>query len=166
VIEYIEQSFDGHLLVHLLNGETVDLGSLPPREWYLRRTKGGGVPKPKAPSVDAGGPYTGFLGSPIGISGIVTQGAFPVSSTLWSIQSGPGGGTFGNPSALSTTFTPVAIGVYTLLLTATPTEGDSGSDVCSVRVFSAGETFYVLTEAGDKIILENSTDFVITEESP
>jgi hypothetical protein len=112
-------------------------------------------------TVDAGGPYSGNQLSAIAIDGTVTAGTYPIASTLWTIVSG-GTGTFGNAALVDTTFTPNSAGAYVLRLTATPTVGIPVNDTANLNSISV-ETFYVLTEAGDKIILEDSSGFVLTE---
>ena len=69
-----------------------------------------------SPIVDAGGPYSGQVSTPIQLTATVTPGSDPNPTYLWSIQSG-GTGTFSGGTTLTPTFTPDATGSYVLLLT-------------------------------------------------
>lgn len=78
---------------------------------------------PVAPIVDAGGPYSGTVDTPIALNATVTPGTDPAPTLLWTIDSGPGTGDF-LPSATveDPTFTPDLTGTYTLRLTVTPSD--------------------------------------------
>jgi hypothetical protein len=112
-------------------------------------------------TVDAGGPYSGNQLSAIPIDGTVVAGTYPIVSTLWTIVSG-GTGVFGNAALVDTTFTPNSGGAYVLRLTATPSVGLPVSDTANLTSIAV-ITFNVITEAGDRIILEDSSGFVLTE---
>jgi len=81
-----------------------------------------------APQVDAGGPYSGNVGVPTQISGIVVPGTDPNPTNLWTIESG-GAGSFGDASLASTNFTPNATSVYELRLTSTGSQAESATDI-------------------------------------
>jgi hypothetical protein len=73
------------------------------------------------PTVDAGGPYTGDVDTPIAIDGAsVTPGSDASPSYLWAADLP---GSFDNPTLLAPTFTPSTGGTYTLTLTVTPAAG-------------------------------------------
>jgi hypothetical protein len=84
-----------------------------------------------APTVDAGGPYTGAISTPIQLSGTVTPGTDPTPALLWTIVSG-GTGTFNNENAESPTFTPDAAGPYVLQLSADPNDGEPVVDTANL----------------------------------
>jgi hypothetical protein len=76
-----------------------------------------------APTVTAGGPYSGQEGAAIAIAGTATDPDGPSPSTTWTVAPASGvdpGATcsFGNPSALSTSVSCTDDGTYTLTLTA------------------------------------------------
>ncbi|HWH08294.1 MAG TPA: sialidase family protein, partial [Candidatus Thermoplasmatota archaeon] len=75
-------------------------------------------------TVEAGGPYAGFVGGAVAIAGEARGGSPPYAST-WSVASAPAGSlaAAANPNALSTTFTPDVPGTYTLVLTVTDGAG-------------------------------------------
>ena len=107
-------------------GSTMPAGSWA---WGLVATA---VPVP--PTVDAGGPYfAGGINQAVSLDGTVTAGTGSIVSTLWTVVSG-GAGTFGNASAVDTTFTNTTGGNITLLLTATPSDGPAVSDTTTVIV--------------------------------
>lgn len=88
---------------------------------------GGGAPGANA--VNAGGPYTGTVLTPIAIHGVAQiDGA---ATYLWTVDSG-GAGTFGTATDLSTTFTPDTAVATVLLLTATPAVGDPVTDTADL----------------------------------
>jgi RHS repeat-associated protein len=95
------------------------------------------------PVVNAGPSQTITLPtSSVALAGSVSDDGLPVGSTVtssWSVVSGPGSVTFGNPSAPSTSATFVAPGVYVLRLTASDTQLTSTSDV-TVTVLAAPQT--------------------------
>lgn len=74
-----------------------------------------------APVVEAGPNQTLALGKPANLDGTVTDDGLPSPTALvtsWSKVSGPGNVTFGSGSAVDTTATFSAVGVYVLRLTA------------------------------------------------
>jgi hypothetical protein len=87
---------------------------------------GGIVTPPTGPPIvianDSGSAYTGVVTTTINLNGRVQRGEFPITGTLWTFT-GPGGGTWGNATAIDTNFTPDTEGTYTLTLTATPSSG-------------------------------------------
>ena len=88
---------------------------------------------PVEPIVDAGGPYSGTVDTPIALNATVTPGSDPAPTLLWTIDSGPGTGVF-LPSATveDPTFTPDLTGTYTLRLTATPSDTAPVFDTASL----------------------------------
>lgn len=86
------------------------------------------------PTMDAGGLYLYLPGSSVVLNGAIvdSNGEWP-SSTLWSIDSGPGGGIFSDASALDSLFTPDIDGTYTLRLTGTNSAG-VGADTAIVKL--------------------------------
>jgi hypothetical protein len=103
---------------------------------------GGGGGGNQAPSVSAGTDQTITLPAAANLDGTVTddgQPTPPALTTTWSMLSGPGSVTFGNPSAVDTTASFSTAGVYTLRLTAN--DGSAGAfDDVVITVNSAGGT--------------------------
>jgi subtilisin family serine protease len=85
------------------------------------------------PTVNAGNDQTITLPATASLTGAATDDGLPnppaAITTTWSKVSGPGTVTFGNASALSTTATFSAAGVYTLRLTASDSALSSTDDV-------------------------------------
>lgn len=88
---------------------------------------------PVEPIVDAGGPYSGTVDTPIALDATVTPGTDPAPTLLWTIDSGPGTGDF-LPSATveDPTFTPDLTGTYTLRLTVTSSDTAPVFDTASL----------------------------------
>lgn len=85
-----------------------------------------------APVVSAGPPRSVMYPYPLALDGTVSDDGFPTPpslTTTWSKVSGPGNVTFGNGSAVDTTATFSAIGVYVLRLTASDGTLTSSSEV-------------------------------------
>ncbi|HYJ66186.1 MAG TPA: hypothetical protein VEX15_00830 [Nocardioidaceae bacterium] len=79
----------------------------------------------RAPTVNAGPDQTVVLPNAATLDAIVTDDGLPTGSsvnTTWSVVSGPGAVTFGNPNAVDTTATLAAAGTYVLRLTASDGE--------------------------------------------
>jgi hypothetical protein len=76
----------------------------------------------QAPNVEAGSAQTITLPGVAALSGIATDDGLPTNpgklTTTWSVFSGPGTVTFGNPASLSTTASFKTAGTYVLALTA------------------------------------------------
>lgn len=70
-----------------------------------------------APLADAGGPYTGYEGSPIALLGSASDIDGPGLTTIWS-YTGPAACSFSAANALSTDFTCDDNGIYTVSLSA------------------------------------------------
>lgn len=155
-IKFIERGIDDHLVAYMDDNSWIDLGEIPT---YVRKRRGGGPIGPPVLRVYAGGPYIGLQSVATEINGSYVAGEYPVSGTLWEIQSGPGTGTFANATALTTTFTPNAIGTYTLKFTATPSVG---APVVALATFvsTTAESFKILSESGDFLITEDSNNIV------
>jgi RHS repeat-associated protein len=86
----------------------------------------------KAPNVNAGIDQTVAHPTTIALGGTATDDGLPVNSSLslnWSKVSGPGTITFASASALQTTATFSAPGVYVLRLTASDTELSTADDL-------------------------------------
>lgn len=84
------------------------------------------------PQVSAGNDVSVNLNSPVTLNGSASDDGLPTGSTLslnWSKINGPGTVAFSNPSALQTSATFGAEGVYTLRLTATDGELSASDDV-------------------------------------
>jgi hypothetical protein len=90
-------------------------------------------PPPVGPFVNAGSPQTITLPATASLSGSVKDPNPPVS-TMWSELSGPGTVTFDNPSALVTTASFSAPGVYVLQLAAIDNLKLSGSATVQITV--------------------------------
>jgi hypothetical protein len=90
-----------------------------------------------APVVDAGSDVTiRFPVDNVALDGTVTDDGQPagaVVSTVWTVQSGPAGATFGDANAVDTTVTFVSEGTYVLALTADDT-ARQGNDTVTVIV--------------------------------
>lgn len=86
-----------------------------------------------APRVNAGVDQTITLPAGVTLSGTVTDDGMPnppgACTTAWSQQSGPGTATFADVSAVDTTATFAAAGVYVLRLTANDGELSASDDV-------------------------------------
>lgn len=100
----------------------VALNNLPP---------GSATPTNVAPNVSAGANQSIILPDVANLSGTVTDDNLPVGNvtTTWSLVSGPGNVTFGNPSLLATTASFSASGTYVLRLSASDGELSSASTV-------------------------------------
>jgi hypothetical protein len=83
---------------------------------------------PVAPTVDAGGPYSGTESTPIQLDGTVTPGTDPTPVILWTIVSGGTGTFLPSASTVDATFTPDAVGPYVLRLSADPNDGTAVTD--------------------------------------
>jgi hypothetical protein len=97
----------------------------------------------RPPNVDAGVDRSVVLPNALSLDGTVTDDGLPTPpgavSTTWSMTSGPGTATFGNPNAVDTTATFSGQGDYVLRLTAT--DGDLTTfDEVTVHVLPAGTT--------------------------
>ncbi len=92
-----------------------------------------------APVVDAGTSQNIDFGVGVNLDGTVTDDGLPLGNsltTIWNVQSGPGGVIFGDIYAVDTTASFSQPGVYTLVLTAN--DGTlSSSDTMSVYVNAA-----------------------------
>ena len=93
------------------------------------------------PSVNAGIDQTITLPDGANLDGTVTDDGLPDPpgevTTLWTVVNGPGGVTFGNATAVDTTATFAAAGVYTLRLTADDGELIASDDI-NITVAGAG----------------------------
>ena len=89
-------------------------------------------------AANPGGPYAGFVGGAVGLSGSVDGGAQPYGAT-WSVDAAPPGSvaTVANPNALATTFTPDVAGAYTLRLTVTDALGSTSSGTTTLLASDA-----------------------------
>lgn len=94
-----------------------------------------------APSVDAGGPYTGVEGSSISLDGTVSDPDGDSLTTTWSYainSADPGAAcSFGNANAVDTTITCNDDGTYTVTLTADDGQGHVVNDNATVTVSNA-----------------------------
>ena len=104
------------------------------------------------PFVESGGPYTGGVGQPIALNGTVVAGTYPVTGTLWTIQSG-GAGVFSDDSIVDPTFTPSGSGSYVLTLTATPSVGAPVSDNANLTSGDVLPTLYHIWMYGQSLSL-------------
>jgi hypothetical protein len=89
---------------------------------------GSGAVASTPPTVDAGGPYSGTVGTPIQLDGTVTPGSDLTPTLQW--VSVPGGsGTFSDATIADPTFTPTQVNSsYVLRLIVTPSDGSPVSD--------------------------------------
>jgi hypothetical protein len=96
-----------------------------------------------APVVDAGPDQAITLSATASLTGTVTDDGLPnppgAASTTWTMVSGPGSVTFGDPGAVVTTASFSHAGEYTLRLTATDGESSASDDV-TVNVVVYGDS--------------------------
>jgi hypothetical protein len=87
-----------------------------------------------APTVDAGGPYSGDANSAIALNGTVTPGSDPAPTLTWSVTAGPdlSPAQFSDPNIEDPTFTPSTDGAYTLQLEADPSDDVAVTDTASL----------------------------------
>jgi hypothetical protein len=86
------------------------------------------------PVVDAGGPYSGTVDTPIALLGSLTPGTGGIDSILWTIGPGSAGsGVFSAPGSLGGNFTPDTVGTYNLVLTVDPDDGPPVADNASLE---------------------------------
>ena len=81
------------------------------------------------PVVNAGADQTVQLPASASLDGTVTDDGLTLLTTTWSVLSGPGTVTFGNPNSVDTTATFGAAGTYVLRLTANDTVNTVSDDV-------------------------------------
>ena len=84
------------------------------------------------PVVNAGADQTVQLPGSASLDGTVTDDGLTLLTTTWSVLSGPGTVTFGNPNSVDTTATFSAAGTYVLRLTANDTVNTVSDDVTIV----------------------------------
>ena len=84
--------------------------------------QGGPFTTNSAPTVDAGGPYSGTQNTAIALDATVTPGTDASPTLLWT-ETTSLGGVFSNDAIEDPTFTPDTNGSYTLRLTASPNDG-------------------------------------------
>ena len=116
--------------------------------------------------VDAGGPYSGIINTPIQLDATVIPGEDPNPDLLWTyVGSGGATGSFSSTTIEDPTFTADSPAVFTLTLTATSTlpGGGSSSDNATLTA-TLLQTYLILTEAGDNTVTE-AGDTIITEEA-
>ena len=92
-----------------------------------------------APSVDAGGPYSGQATIAIPLNGTVLAGTDPNPALTWLVVSGPdtSSAQFSSTTIEDPTFTASTDGNYTLRLTANPNDGEAQSDDASLTASEA-----------------------------
>jgi len=94
----------------------------------------------RAPLVDAGADQVIVLGQTAILSGIIQDDDMPVPlaqvAAQWSKVSGPGGVTFANPAALSTTASFAVAGTYVIQLTGNDSALSTSSQL-SINVLSS-----------------------------
>jgi hypothetical protein len=108
------------------------------------------------PTVDAKGPYFGTVSTPIALDADGFAGTDPDPDILWTIDTA-NTGTFGDATAVDTTFIPDEVGAYTLRLTVTPDDGPpviSTAELTSV----AADAFWELTNIGGLQIVDGSVN--------
>lgn len=124
----------GAVVCYADSGETVDVDITVPTGGVAAT---GYVPvSGTAPTVEAGGPYSGEIDTAIALSSTVTPGSDSNPTLLWEIVSG-GTGTFSSTSVADPTFTPDVAGLYILRLTATPNDAEAVSDNASLTSLAA-----------------------------
>ena len=93
---------------------------------------------PLAPTIDAGGPYSGNVGVQTQLDGtLVSQGSTGDITYKWTIDSG-GAGSFSDDTVLDPLFTPNDVGPYVLRLTATAADGPTPFDTATFTTTGAG----------------------------
>lgn len=86
-----------------------------------------------APTVDAGGPYSGDVGSGVQLAGTINNGSDPAPAITWSIDSG-GTGTFApNANVEDPIFTPDSVSSYVLRLSVNPSDGNAVEDTATLE---------------------------------
>lgn len=126
---------------------------------YLAIIEPGGT----APTVDAGGPYSGEVDTAISLNATVTPGSDPSLDYLWEIVSG-GTGTFSDAAAEDPTFTPDSIGSYTLRLTVSSSDSADVVDTCVLDSTDTAGAWVITngTAALDEVGLEGVADTAST----
>ncbi len=99
-----------------INAIATALGGTP------NATGGGGAPAPQPPVANAGGPYTGTVGTPVQFNG---SGSFDPDGTVNSYSWNFGDGTTGTGATPTHAYS--AAGVYTVTLTVTDNAAQTGS---------------------------------------
>ncbi len=118
-----------------------------------REGEAGGTPPT---DVEAGGPYSGDVSTPIQLSGSFTPGSDPVPTLLWIIQSG-GTGTFSDDSIANPTFTPDDEGAYVLRFLVAPNDTAAVFDDATLN--SLGEGFEMYVQEGG--VFKQATPYVV-----
>jgi RHS repeat-associated protein len=111
------------------------------------------VARNRPPVVEAGADQTIKFPNSAALAGTVADDALPRGSILslnWSVSSGPGAVTFGQPHDAATTATFAAPGVYTLKLSADDSEFSSSDEVAVVVSSGASGRVYTLDADFDK----------------
>lgn len=111
-----------------------------------------------APTVDAGGPYSGDVSVPIALNGTVTPGTDPAPTLLWTIDSG-GTGTFSDDTAEDPTFTADGIGAYVLRLTVTPSDGPDVFDTAALTTAALADAVFL----GGRLLRGGTGDLVMSQ---
>ena len=115
-----------------------------------------------APTVDAGGPYSGDVDTAIALDGTVTPGTDATPTLLWTEPSALGG-TFSNTAIEDPTFTPTSAGAYTLRLSADPTIGAPVTDDAAltsnaaISTATGAVTGQAAVAAGNVLVYANVT---------
>jgi hypothetical protein len=139
-------------------GGTRSLGSPPDsttQDWLaVVRADNGGTPANTAPVVIAGPDQSKILAAAtvtLDLAGSATDDGLPDGSTLattWTVTSGPGAVTFGNPANPGTAATFTAAGSYTLRLTATDGELDSYDEIVATIIPAEAANTAPVAQAG------------------
>lgn len=85
-------------------------------------------------TVDAGGDYSGTVGVPVALNGVITPGTDPTPAALWQVIQASGPVTFTNQNAATTTATFGAAGSYQLALIAVPDDTVRSADTTRVEI--------------------------------
>lgn len=125
---------------------------------------------PDAPVVDAGADQSILVTSPVNLKGTATDDGLPAPlTTAWSLYSGPGAVTFGNPAALETTAAFSAVGTYLLKLEATDgqfTTADYVSVVAKPVTVSLPATADTYLDGGSKTTNFGSSASLLVDGNP
>jgi len=101
------------------------------------------------PITNAGTDQVITNGEPLTLMGTASDDDGTISSTTWSLESGPAGSIITNPSSLMTNVNGYAAGgVYNFKLTVVDNEGNESSDTVSVTVVAAATSGLTIPSTG------------------
>lgn len=104
---------------------------------YFAVIESGSPPVAVAPTVEAGGAYSGVVSTAIALDATVTPGSDASPTYAWTIVSG-GTGTFSDATAIDPTFTPDSVATYTLRLTVSTVDTSDVTDDATLTSEASG----------------------------